>query len=140
MDRSEKGDKGSQENYMVDTGHLREWINHGSDRRLIPGADIIKVQHALHRSCLHPPNDSLGVTAEQGCGFTCSKKNQPPHINLCPKAVMQHFIHTAAEKFPHSATSPTPNPRAALQEVADTSSKRKMKLQLKQPFQEFSIE
>lgn len=56
--------------------HLREWINHGSYRRFVPGANVIKIQHPLHSPGLHAPNDRFGVAAEQGCSFTCSERGE----------------------------------------------------------------
>lgn len=47
--------------------HLRERVDHGCDRWLISGADVVKVQHALYRPGLHAPHDGLGVFAEEGC-------------------------------------------------------------------------
>lgn len=46
--------------------NLREGVHHGCDRWLISGADIVKVQHALHCPCLHTPHYGLGVLAEEG--------------------------------------------------------------------------
>lgn len=54
------------EMYKVSEG-LREGVNHGRNRRLLSGADVVKVQHALHRSRLHPPNYCLGMFAKKGC-------------------------------------------------------------------------
>lgn len=45
---------------------LREGVDHGGHGRLYSGADVVKVQHALHRPGLHAPHDGLGVFAEEG--------------------------------------------------------------------------
>ena len=51
--------------------NLREGVHHGSHRRFISGANVVKIHHALHSTCLHAPDDGLGVFAEQcGC-FGC---------------------------------------------------------------------
>lgn len=82
-DREEEGHRrvGGRLKSCAVTGYLREWINHGSHRGFIPGANIIKVQHSLDSPGLHPPHDCLGMAAEQCCGFTCSEtgeKTKPP--------------------------------------------------------------
>ena len=56
---------------------LREGVDHGRHRRLVPGADVVEVQHALHRPGLHPPHDGLGVTAEQGGGLGWERDRDP---------------------------------------------------------------
>lgn len=48
-----------------DRAHLRERVDHGCDRWLISGADIVKVQHALYCPSLHTPHYRLGVFAEE---------------------------------------------------------------------------
>ena len=46
----------------------REGVDHGSDRRLVPGADVVKVKHALHSPRLHAPNQGLCVLGKEvGC-------------------------------------------------------------------------
>lgn len=56
------------------TYRLRERVNHGCNRRLQSGADIVKVQHALHCSRLHTPHNGLGMLAKKGCCFSCKTK------------------------------------------------------------------
>lgn len=50
----------------MDGAHVREWVDHGCDRWLISGADIVKVQHTLYCPSLHTPHYGLGVFAEEG--------------------------------------------------------------------------
>lgn len=50
-------------------GNLREGVDHGCHRGFVPGAHVVKVQHALHSTCLHAPDNGLGVFAEERGGF-----------------------------------------------------------------------
>lgn len=49
--------------------HLRERVDHGCHRRLISGADVVKVHHALYCPSLHTPHYGLGVFAEKARCF-----------------------------------------------------------------------
>lgn len=44
--------------------NLRERVDHGCHRGFVPGAHIVKVQHALHGTCLHAPDNGLGLFPE----------------------------------------------------------------------------
>lgn len=49
--------------------NIREGVDHGCHRGFVPGADVVKVQHALHGTCLHAPDDGLGLLSEECGGF-----------------------------------------------------------------------
>lgn len=61
--------------------HVRERVDHGSDRRLVPGAHVVKVHHALHGPGLHAPHDGLGVFAEEGRCLGYREKTKTLHID-----------------------------------------------------------
>jgi len=67
---------------LYNSAHLRERVDHGRDRRLLSGADVIKVDHALHGPRLHTPHDGLGVFAEEGSGLGCRERNAVTQRNL----------------------------------------------------------
>ena len=57
----------------------RERVDHGSHRGLVAGADVVKVQHALHSPGLHAPHDGLGVAAEEGGALSWWAETQRVH-------------------------------------------------------------
>ena len=58
---------------------LRERVDHGGHRGLVSGADVVKVQHALHSPGLHAPHNGLGVAAEEGGILSWWAKTQRVH-------------------------------------------------------------
>lgn len=61
-------------------GDSREGVHHGGHGGLIPGAHVVKVQHALHGPRLHAPHDGLGVAAEQGGALPWWAETQRVHL------------------------------------------------------------
>lgn len=57
----------------------RERVHHGGHRRLVPGADVVEVQHALYGPGLHAPHDGFGVAAEEGGTLSWWAKTQRVH-------------------------------------------------------------
>lgn len=62
----------------------RERVDHGSHGGLVSGADVVKVQHALHGPGLHAPHDGLGVAAEEGGTLSWWAKTQRVHPEYTP--------------------------------------------------------
>lgn len=52
---------------MISSINLRERVDHSCHRGFISGANVVKVQHALNSTCLHAPNNGLGLFSEE-CG------------------------------------------------------------------------
>lgn len=61
-----KKDKKQKE--LFKKSNSRKWINHGHHRRFAAGADVIEVQHALHRPLLHAPDNTLRLLCKQSLG------------------------------------------------------------------------
>lgn len=61
-----KKDKKQKE--LFKKSNSRKWINHGHHRRFAAGADVIEVQHALHRPLLHAPDNTLRLRCKQCLG------------------------------------------------------------------------
>lgn len=68
--------------------HLREGVDHGGDGRLLSGANVVKVHHALHGPGLHAPHDGLGVFAEEGCRLGCGEEKR----NSCLTHTDRHTV------------------------------------------------
>ena len=62
----------------------RERVDHGSHRGLVTGADVVKVQHALHGPGLHAPHDGLGMAAEEGGALSWGAETQRVHPEHIP--------------------------------------------------------
>lgn len=62
----------------------RERVDHGGHRGLVAGADVVKVQHALHSPGLHAPHDGLGVAAEEGGTLSWWAETQRVHPGHTP--------------------------------------------------------
>lgn len=63
--------------------NLRKRVHNGRHRGLVSRAHVVKIQHALHSTCLHSPDDGLGVFAEQcGCFGWLEKKQKQAKIKI----------------------------------------------------------
>lgn len=71
----------------------RERVDHGSHRGLVAGADVVKVQHALHGPGLHAPHDGLGMAAEEGGALSWGAETERVHPEHTPRGLPARPLH-----------------------------------------------